>query len=383
MMEGNRLGERGEMNTLNTRALTLENRWRSRARTAAAALAVWLLAGPACPQTVAPAPPAAPLRLQVVGGLANVNQYTRHEAPFWTRELARLTGGRATADIVPFDQAGLRGQDMLRLVSLGTLPFATVLLSRVQPNHPELAAPDLPGMNPDMKSLRRHLAAWRPHMARLLKEQHGVELLAVYAYPAQVTWCKRPFVGLSDLTGRRIRVANVGQSELVRTLGGIPVVTEFADMVAQFRSGNVECAVTGAMSGNILGLHEVTTYLDTRAITWGLSLFVANQSAWNALPADVRQAIQGGLPRLETAIWDESERETQEGVACNTGAADCRSGRKGRMQLVRPSAKDGRHLESLFASDMLPAWLTRCGPACVTSWNQTLAPVTGITARVP
>lgn len=218
------------MNTVNTWALTLTSLWRSGRHTAVAgaALAASLLVVPAGAQTPEPVAPSAPLRLRVVGGLASVNQYTRHEAPFWTRELARLTGGRATADIVPFDQAGLRGQDMLRLVSLGTLPLATALLARVQANHPELAAPDLPGMNPDMKSLRRNVAAWRPHMARLLKEQHGVELLAVYAYPAQVTWCKRPFVGLSDLTGRRVRVANVATSELMRTLGAIPVMTDFA-----------------------------------------------------------------------------------------------------------------------------------------------------------
>ena len=373
------------MNTLNTWALTLTSLWRSGRHTAlaGAALAASLLAVSAGAQTPEPVAPSAPLRLRVVGGLASVNQYTRHEAPFWTRELARLTGGRATADIVPFDQAGLRGQDMLRLVSLGTLPLATALLARVQANHPELAAPDLPGMNPDMKSLRRNVAAWRPHMARLLKEQHGVELLAVYAYPAQVTWCKRPFVGLSDLTGRRVRVANVATSELMRTLGAIPVMTDFADMVSHFRSGNVECAVTGAMSGNILGLHEVTAYLDTRAISWGLSLFVAHEGAWRALPAEVRQAIQTGLPKLEAAIWDESERETTEGVACNTGAPACVNGRKGRMQQVLPSPKDSRHLESMFASDVLPAWITRCGPDCVTAWNQNLAAITGITAKAP
>ena len=39
----------------------------------------------------APAPAAQHLR--IVGGLGALNQYTRHEEPFWTRELARLSGG--------------------------------------------------------------------------------------------------------------------------------------------------------------------------------------------------------------------------------------------------------------------------------------------------
>ena len=59
--------------------------------------------------------------LRIVGGLAGMHQFTRHEEPFWTRELVRLSGGRASAEIVPFDRAGIRGQEMLRLVAMGTV----------------------------------------------------------------------------------------------------------------------------------------------------------------------------------------------------------------------------------------------------------------------
>ncbi|MDP1534234.1 MAG: hypothetical protein Q8L92_11715, partial [Rubrivivax sp.] len=48
-----------------------------------------------------PTPAASPVdasqRLRIVGGLGSLSQYTRHEAPFWTRDLPRLIGGRAGA----------------------------------------------------------------------------------------------------------------------------------------------------------------------------------------------------------------------------------------------------------------------------------------------
>ena len=44
-------------------------------------------------QAPAPNAPATVSHLRVVGGLAEVHQYVRHEEPFWTRELARLSGG--------------------------------------------------------------------------------------------------------------------------------------------------------------------------------------------------------------------------------------------------------------------------------------------------
>lgn len=346
-------------------------------RALAPRLGVCLLA---CAMLLAPELHAAdaPLRLRVVGGLAHVNQYVRHEAPFWTQELPRLTGNAVAADIVPFDQAGFRGQDLLRLVQMGTVPFGTALLTRSQVVDPELGASDLPGMNPDMAALRRHLAAFRPYLARILRERHGAELLAVYTYPAQMVFCTKPLAGLADLSGRRVRVSGVSMGELMRGLGAIPVSTEFAEVVGNVRSGNVDCAITGSMSGNTIGLHEVTTHLYSMAVTWGLSVFVANLAAWNALPASLQQVLRRELPRLEADIWAESERESSEGVACNTGAPTCSAGRKGRMIEVRPTAADQQRMRDQFGQTVLPAWLHRCGPGCADLWNRYLAVPVGV-----
>ena len=69
-------------------------------------------------------------------------------------ELGNLSGGRYTAEIVPFDRAGIRAQEALTLVQLGAVPFATVQVSGGVKD-PELSAPDLSGLNPDMASMRR------------------------------------------------------------------------------------------------------------------------------------------------------------------------------------------------------------------------------------
>lgn len=341
-------------------------------------LSAWCLAVVAALATCAAYAADAPLRLRVVGGLANVNQYVRHEAPFWTQELPRLSGNAVTADIVPFDQAGFRGQDMLRLVQLGTVPFGTALLTRSQALDSELGAIDLPGMNPDMAMLRRTTAAYRPYLARILKERHGVELLALYTYPAQMVFCKRPFANLNDLAGRRVRVSGVSMGDLVRGLGATPVTTEFAEIVSNVRSGNVDCAITGSMSGNTIGLYEVTSHLYGMAITWGLSVFIANQAAWNALPAAVQKVLRSELPRLEADIWTESERESSEGVACNIGASACVVGRKGRMTEVPVTRDDLARMRELLGQSVLPAWVRRCGPGCADLWNRHLAATVGV-----
>lgn len=339
-----------------------------------AAAACLALAAPCTAQSPAPSG----VHLRIVGGLAVVNQYTRHEEPFWTRDFARLSQGRASAEIVPFDRAGIRGQEMLRLVQLGVVPFGTSLLNLSAVNDAELAVPDLAGLNPDMATLRKSVGAFRPHLEKVLRERYGTELLALYAYPAQVTFCAKPLASLADLAGRRVRVSSAPQSDWVSALGGTPVQTPFAEIVANVRNGNIDCAITGTMSGNTIGLHEVMSHLHTGPVNWGVAAFVANGAAWSGLPKDVQALLRRELPKLEQSIWSEAENETSAGIACNVGAPSCSSGRKGRMTEVRSSAADESRRKDVLAKSVLPGWLQRCGPACAAVWKQTVGAASGI-----
>jgi TRAP-type C4-dicarboxylate transport system substrate-binding protein len=337
---------------------------------------IWLTL---CLLLVAPAGAGATeLRLRIVGGLAGVSQFQQLESPFWSDEIARLTNGRVSATIHAFDRSGLRGQDMLQLMRLGVVPFGTALVSLVAGDEPEIGAMDLPGLSPDIGTLRRNVALFRPHLERILSERYGIELLGVYAYPAQVLFCARPFDGLADLQGRRIRTSSVSQSELVDALGGIPVVTPFSEIVGAVTRNVVDCAITGTLSGNQIGLSDVTTHVHTMAISWGLSVFAANRGAWNEIPADLRATLRDGVRALEARIWEAAELDTSLGLACNLGRASCPNGRPARMQLVPGRAADEALLRDVVARAVIPRWLERCGAGCREGWDATIGPAVGV-----
>lgn len=325
-------------------------------------------------QTQAPAA----YKLRVVGGLAGLSQFTRWEEPFWTQELSRLSGGKYGADIVPFDRAGVPASEMLHLLQLGVVPFGTTLLSSLGVQYLQYTAPDLAGLNPNIASLKTSLAAFRPYLEKSLRDLHGVEVLAIYTYPAQVLFCNKPLASLADLAGRRVRVSSAGQADFVSAVGAMPVITVFSQLVASFQNGNVECAITGTMSGNALGLHTMSSHLYAMPLTWGLAIFGANRAAWEATPPDLRALLRRELPKLEAAIWEESERDTVEGTACNTGQGVCKSGRKGSMELVAVSAQDERKRQEIFNTQVLPRWLKRCGVRCSEVWSQTVGPARNI-----
>lgn len=322
-----------------------------------------------------------PIRMRIVGGLADVSQYLRYEEPFWKERIGQVTNGRIVAEIAPFDRSGIRGQEMLSLMRLGVVSFGTALLAVVSTEEPEFNAIDLPAVNPDIGALRRSAAAFRGHLTETLRDRYDVELLGVYVYPAQVVFCRRPFSRLSDLAGRRIRTSSVGQSEMFTALGATPVVIPFAEIVSAIRSGVVECAVTGTLSGNDIGLHEVTTHVHSMAITWGLSIFGANLGTWNALPEWARDTIRSEVTKLEADIWEAADRETGEGLACNAGQPSCQNGRRGNMTVVRVTEADEQRRRQLLTDSVLPGWVRRCGAECVDAWNKTLAPVLGVRAR--
>jgi TRAP-type C4-dicarboxylate transport system substrate-binding protein len=359
---------------MNLRALDVHTR-KSRARLGGLA---WAIAALVAAAGTPAAPP--PLHLHIVGGLASLKVFTGHERPFWESELGRLSGGRYTAEIVPFDRAGIRAQEVLTLVQLGAVPFATIQVSGGIKD-PELSAPDLSGLNPDMAAMRRSVAAFRPHLEEVMRKRYGIEVLALYVYPAQVLFCKKPLAGLKDVAGLRVRTSGPAQADWIEALGGKAVTTGFNDIVPFLDRDEIDCAVTGTMSGNIIGLPDVTTHIHPMAISWGLSMFAANGAAWNALPPDLRALLRRELPRVERDVWNESEGDTADGIACDTGAPACKGGKPGHMVAVPTSAADERLRREIFAATVLPRWLQRCGPQCAGVWNRTMAASTGITAR--
>lgn len=334
------------------------------------AAALWCV-----PQAQAQAP--APLKLRVVGGLAGLSQFTQWEEPFWTKELARLSQGRFTAEIVPFDRAAIPGVQMLQLLQLGVVPFGTALMSNITAQYPQYAAPDLAGLNSDMGQLRTSLSAYRPYLEKSLREVHGIETLAMYVYPAQVLFCKTALGRLADLAGRRTRVSSSTQADFVRALGAVPVHTGFAQIPEALQSGGIDCAITGAASGGSLGLHTLAKHLYAMPLTWGLAIFGANQAAWEALPPELRALLRTELPKLEKTIWSEAERATALGGHCNHSGPGCAAWRQS-VTVVPMSAQDERLREEIFRTAVLPRWIQRCSVDCSDLWRRTIGAARGI-----
>ncbi|GGE65302.1 TRAP transporter substrate-binding protein [Paenalcaligenes hominis] len=313
-------------------------------------------------------------KLNVVGGLSNLTAYQNGELPFWSKTIPELSDGKITVDIKGYNEMGLKGPEVLRLVSQGVIPIGSATLAYFATDNPINEAIDLAGLAPDIETARAVTEAFLPVYEKHY-DANNAKLLGISTYPAQVLFCKGSFTGLNDLKGKKVRTSSRTQAEFVQAFGGSSVTIPFGEVVPALQNGVVDCAITGSLSGYSAKWYEVSDHLYALPINWNQQLIVANKAFWNKLDPKVQTFLEENVKTLVDNIWDAAAAETQQGYDCNTGADACTLEPKGKMKLVEPTDEDRRVLQEVMDKTVIPAWAARCSTDCVESFNVLVAPV--------
>ena len=67
--------------------------------------------------------------LKVVGSISSLPPYKDFELPFWTKTLSEKSKGAITAEAKGFNEMGLKGPEVLRLMSQGVLEIGATVLA--------------------------------------------------------------------------------------------------------------------------------------------------------------------------------------------------------------------------------------------------------------
>jgi len=318
-------------------------------------------------------------QLRITGGLSNLSPYNDYEKPFWTQAIPSLSKGQVTAEIKGFNEMGIKGPELLRLMSQGVIEFGTATLSYFAGDNPINEAIDLAGLAPDVKTARQVTDAFAPVYAKLYGDDAKVRLLGISTYPGQVLFCNAPIRGLADMKGKKVRTSSRTQADFVEALGGASVTMAFGEVVPALQNKVVDCAITGSLSGYSAKWYEVSTHLMALPINWNQQIHAVNQGTWDKLDPKVRDFLQANVKQLVDNIWDAAAQQTQEGYDCNTGAAACTRPVKGKMTLVQPSDADRAQLAQI-REVVLKKWAARCSAQCVSDFNATVGKLLKVTA---
>ena len=319
-------------------------------------------------------------QLKVVGSISSLAPYKDFEVPFWTKTLLEKSKGAIIADVKGFNEMGLKGPEVLRLMSSGALEIGATVLAYLAADDPTNEAPDIAGLVTSVDQARKTTEASKA-MVQGVFQKFGVKLLAAGTYPAQVLYCNGEIKGLSSISGRKVRVAGRSQSELITALGGTPVTIAFGEVVPALQNKTVDCGITGTLSGNLAKWNEVSTHLLAIPLSWGQIAYAVNLKSWEKMDPRVRSLIETEIKGMESGIWDTAAYHTEQGYACNAGRDDCKIGTKGKMIVVQPSAADVAMLKKVVTDVMLPKWAERCSADCVRDFNSTIGKVLGVSAK--
>jgi TRAP-type C4-dicarboxylate transport system substrate-binding protein len=318
--------------------------------------------------------------LKVVGAWGNLTQYKNFEQPFWSKEITDKSNGAITAEITPFNEMGLKGAEIFRLMRLGVIDFGSTVLGYVAADDARNEAVDLAGLSPDVATARKVSDAYKPVYDKFYRERFGVQVLGIWPYSAQVLFCNGEIKGLADLKGKKVRTGNRTLAEFVEAFGGTGVTMAFNEVVPALQNKVVDCAITGTLSGNSAKWYEVATHIYALPLGWSHVMHGVNVKTWEKLNPQVRAFLQKEIAGLEDRIWKAAAEETQQGYDCNAGKDSCTMGTKAKMTVVPVSDADKALLKKALSDTVLPKWAARCQGDCVATFNDSIGKVVGLTA---
>ncbi len=321
---------------------------------------------------------AAEVQINVVGNLGITTQSKTLEAPFWTSGITEASDGRITAQFKPWNELGMKGPEVFRVLGDGVSNIATTQLGYLAGDAPINDATDLAGLSPTIGQFREVTDAFRPALTEFYADTLGLELLTMQSFQAQILYCRDEFGGLEDLEGRKVRSSGASQADFIEYFGGSAVNMSFGEVQQGLQQGVIDCAITGTLGGYSAKWHEGAKFLYTLPINWGAGATAANKSWWDGLAEADRELIRAELGKLETAMWDLNAEENEIGINCNT-SGPCPLGEPAGMTRVDPSPEDVELRTTAMREAVLPGFKSRCGDDCVSLFNDTIGPVAGLT----
>ncbi|AJE47546.1 TRAP transporter substrate-binding protein [Celeribacter indicus] len=320
-------------------------------------------------------------RLNVIGSASFMPLYSEQEYPFWTETLPAASDGKIAAEVRPFNEAGLTGTELLRLLQQGVADAATPILGYLAADDAVAEAVDLAGIAPDAATARAVSAAWAPVLDAHFRETNGARVLGILAYPSQVLLCKNSFESLSDLQGRKVRTGNRSLAELVESLGASSVTMPIGDVVPSLERGVVDCAITGTLTAYNQGWYEVVSYASDLGLGWSQLATIVGQQSWDRMSEANQAFIETQYAEFAEQVWDEVDVQTEVGFDCLTGRAECPLGEPANMTLVEATDADRELLREKLSDTVVPAWVARCGEGCAENWNEAMADIVGVRAE--
>ncbi len=216
----------------------------------------------------------------------------------WTQEVEELTEGRVKITI--YDSATLcAATDVATNVMEGAVDIGWLYTAYFAGQFPLADVVNLPfqGFGDCVDTTKMMWDMWEEYPA-LAEEWSEFKVLMLYTNPGmKLISGGDPITSIADLNGKSIRCPSGAITDLLTQWGASPITMSPPEIYEALEKGVVNGYIFEESGLVKFSLHELSTYYLDYPMYNGVFGLVMNKEAWESLPADLQEIIEGTIGR--------------------------------------------------------------------------------------
>ena len=244
---------------------------------------------------------------------------SKHGHDAWAAMVNKAGKGRVK--VIPFHSGALAGARQVYDACInGIVDIVYAAVPHYAGRFPMTEALIHPGSNLDDPLLASRVAMtlYRKY-PEMQKDFRQVKFLFLYGFaPISIATVKKPVRTVEDVKGLRLRVAQKGIADLLKTVGASPMFIKPPDIFMNLQKGVIDGSAMGWSGHHAFGTNKLAKYFTiVPAFPGPFFIFGMNKAKWNKLPPDVQDVIMSmsgdvGSQHYARSALKETEASTKD-----------------------------------------------------------------------
>lgn len=191
--------------------------------------------------------------------------------------------------------------EILHAVRSGQVQIGEIFFSSYSNENPVYALESLPLPASGVEDFKKLLDLQKPVLDEIFAKQ-GIKLAYSVPLPGMGFYTKTEINSVDDLKGMKIRISSPIVGDLVKELGGEPVVTDPSEISQAFMTGMASAMITGSPAVSVKPW-EFSKYFYPTNTTHTKSAVIMNQAAFDQLPEDIQKVVLEVAAETQARGW--------------------------------------------------------------------------------
>lgn len=207
----------------------------------------------------------------------------------WAAELEKKSGGKVRVTIYPGGSSFGAMERQLDQVKAGVVDLALGLIGVPRDRLPRSELVELPFITSNRDAMTKGM--WDVASRHLVKDYAGLKLISLHSDCQRIHTRSKVVRSLEDLKGLRLRTPSAMVAKMVSAVGAVPSTMPPGQVYENVEKGVIDGLVTTWDPMVSFRFVEVIGAHVEPAVQCGAWWFAMNERKYNALPPDIREAI--------------------------------------------------------------------------------------------